>query len=387
VNEKTAENLFLFIAKAFNFPCAVCLACVRTTASDNYFLLFCTSRARAYLFIFKIFNYLERAQSRCLCGSKSLITPFTTVITPFTTVIYAFYYGYLRLLLRFALYVRLDLTGAYMACTLGNIRGDDMAKKHNETLSEVRNHLVVKRNDLIQKSRHQMDLQEQKIILYMISKIKPSNMDFTEQVFSIAEFCRIIGADDDNGGNYEHIKKTLGKLLCRFVWVTSEDGSERSLRWVDKVVMNKRSGIVKLKIDDDLKPFLLDLQENFTQYSLIYTLAMRSQYSTRLYELLKSYQYKKYVIFDMDELRRLLFAERWQRGNDMKRKVLDIAVKEINKLGDISVTYELIKEGRKFSEVRFDITQKDVCGRLSAWARISEVIDGQMTLEGQEVRK
>jgi plasmid replication initiation protein len=249
-----------------------------------------------------------------------------------------------------------------------------MANKHKETLSEVRNHLVVKRNDLIQKSRHQMDLQEQKIILYMISKIKPSDKDFSEQIFSVAEFCKVIGADGDSGGNYAYIKKTLKSLRDRSIWVTLDDGSETTLAWINSVTINPRSGIVRLTLDDKMKPYLLDLQENFTQYSLLYTLAMRSQYSTRLYELLKSYQFKKYVIFDIDELRQLLFAERWQRGNDMKRKVLDIAVKEINKLADIWVTYELVKEGRKFTEVRFDIVQKDGSERLSSWARISEDI-------------
>lgn len=249
-----------------------------------------------------------------------------------------------------------------------------MARKQ-ETLSEVRDYLIVKRNDLIQKSRHHMDLQEQKIIMYMISKIRPSEMNFTEQIFSIAEFCRIIGADYDSGGNYEHIKKTLGKLLSRFVWVTSEDGSERSLRWVDKVVMSKRSGIVKLKIDEDLKPYLLDLQENFTRYNLVYTLAMKSQYSTRLYELLKSYQYKKCVIFDIEELKRLLFAETYKDGKDFRKRVIDIAVREINKLADIGITHEFIKEGRKFAEVRFDIRQKDIGQRMGAWSSIEDVID------------
>jgi plasmid replication initiation protein len=169
-------------------------------------------------------------------------------------------------------------------------KGDeDMARKQ-ETLSEVRDYLVVKRNDLIQKSRHQMDLQEQKIILYMISKIKPNDKDFKEQVFSVADFCKVCGLDSDNGGNYAYIKKTLGKLRSRYVWVTLDDGSETTLGWVNKVTMNARSGLIKIQFDNDLKPYLLDLQESFTQYNLIYTLAMKSQYSTRLYELLKSYQ-------------------------------------------------------------------------------------------------
>ncbi|MCL1882954.1 MAG: replication initiation protein [Defluviitaleaceae bacterium] len=249
-----------------------------------------------------------------------------------------------------------------------------MARKQ-ETLSEVRNHLVVKRNDLIQKSRHQLDLQEQKIIMYMISKIKPNDKEFMEQVFSIAEFCRLCGLDEDNGGNYAYIKNTLKNLSDRSIWVTLEDGSETIFRWLNDVTINKRSGFIKLKHDEKLKPYLLDLQENFTQYNLIYTLAMRSQYSTRLYELLKSYQYKKYVIFDIEELKRLLFAETYKHGKDFRKRVLDTAVREINKLADIWVTFELVKEGRKFSEVRFDITQKDVGERLSSWTRISEVID------------
>lgn len=249
-----------------------------------------------------------------------------------------------------------------------------MARKQ-ETLSEVRDHLVVKRNDLIQKSRHQLDLQEQKIILYMISKIKPSDKDFIEQNFSVAEFCKLCGLDENNGGNYAYIKNTLKTLSDKSIWVTLEDGSETIFRWLNDVTINKRSGFIKLKHDEKLKPYLLDLQENFTRYNLIYTLAMRSQYSTRLYELLKSYQYKKFVVFGIEDLKRLLFAETYTRGNNFKQRVLEIAMKEISKLTDISVTYELIKEGRKFTEVRFDITQKDVGGRLSAWARISEVID------------
>ena len=47
MNEKTAENVFLFIAKAFDFTCDVCLACVGTEYSDNYFCLI-RAPARAY---------------------------------------------------------------------------------------------------------------------------------------------------------------------------------------------------------------------------------------------------------------------------------------------------------------------------------------------------
>jgi plasmid replication initiation protein len=251
----------------------------------------------------------------------------------------------------------------------------DKKRLEAEKLSEARGHLIVKRNDLIQRSRHQMDLQEQKIILYMISKIKPKDKNFTVQMFSIAEFCRVCGLDDESGGNYAYIKKTLKSIRDRSIWVTLDDGSETTLAWINKVKIEDGSGLVELELDKDMKPYLLELQENFTQYELIYTLAMRSQYSVRLYELLKSYQYKGLVIFDITELKRLLFAETYNRGNDFKQRVLETAANEINKLTDIWVTYELVKIGRKFAEVEFRISQKDVGSRMVAHGSISNVIN------------
>ena len=253
----------------------------------------------------------------------------------------------------------------------------DRKRIEKEKLSEARGQLVVKRNDLIQKSRHRMDLQEQKIILYMISKIKPNDKNFTEQIFSIAEFCRVCGLDDDNGGNYAYIKKTLQSIRDKSIWVELEEGVETTLAWINKVNFEYRSGLVKLELDNDMKPFLLELKENFTQFELVYTLGMRSQYSVRLYELLKSYQYKKHVKFDIDELKKLLFAESkaYSRGNNFKQKVLDIATNEINKLTDILITYELLRVGRKFAEVEFRITQKNTGERINAWSNISEVLD------------
>jgi hypothetical protein len=43
------------------------------------------ARAHAYLNIY-IFNYLETPPAQCLCGVKSLITPFIAVTTPFIAV-------------------------------------------------------------------------------------------------------------------------------------------------------------------------------------------------------------------------------------------------------------------------------------------------------------
>jgi len=244
-----------------------------------------------------------------------------------------------------------------------------------KNLIEERSHMVVKRNDLIQKSRHQMNLQEQKIVMYMISKIKPNDKAFREQIFSITEFCQICGLDGDSGGNYAYIKNTFKSISDKSIWVKLDNGSEMLLRWFNSVIINEKNGSVQLMFDEKMKPYLLELKDNYTKYELIYTLTMRSKYSIRLYELFKSYLYRGQVIFEIDLLKCLLFAEKYERNNNFKQKVLDIAVREINELTDIWIKYDFIKVGRKFSEVNFTISQKDIGERLTAGAKIEKVIN------------
>lgn len=239
----------------------------------------------------------------------------------------------------------------------------------------MREYIVVKSNDLIQKSRFQLSLQEQKIILYLISKIKPDDLELKEHTFEIVDFCKVCGLDKSNGANYKYIKQTLKELRDKSVWVELENGAETTLAWIDSVTMNKNSGSVIVKINDMMKPYLLQLQERFTQYELLYTLAMKSQYSIRLYELLKSYEYQSQKIFDIDDLKKTLSAENYGRFPDFKRYVLDIAMREINELSDLNVDYGIIKEGLRYSKLEFSIKiKKDCLERSKTWENIEHII-------------
>jgi len=194
--------------------------------------------------------------------------------------------------------------------------------KDERKITEIRNYKVVKANELIQKSRYNLQVQEQKIILYLISKIKPENMDLKEHLFEIKDFCKICGLDDTSGANYKYIKQTLKDLRDKSIWLKLENGAETTLAWIDKVTIFENSGTVIVKIDDMMKPYLLQLKEHFTQYELLYTLGMKSQYSIRLYELLKSYEFQHEKLFEIEELKIRLSAETYNRFPDFKRRVL-----------------------------------------------------------------
>jgi plasmid replication initiation protein len=244
-----------------------------------------------------------------------------------------------------------------------------------QEVQDMRTYKVVKSNDLVQKARFSLSAQEQKIILYIISTLKPDNTIFPTFTFKISDFCRICGLNS-SGANYNYIRQALKKLRDKSIWIPLENGEEGTFAWFDAVRLSAKTGTVTVTLSSSMAPYLLQLKEHFTNYELIYTLAMKSQYSIRLYEILKSYEFKKQKIFYLDFLKENLSAENYKTYSAFKQNVLDICMKEINNFSDINVKFEGIKEGRKIVKIKFSIgLKKNVKDRLKTWENISQVID------------
>jgi plasmid replication initiation protein len=253
-----------------------------------------------------------------------------------------------------------------------------MAEKKVNT---ARQQMVVQGNDFIRHARNQMSAQELDMIYFWISKIKPTDTDFMRLTFTVAEFCEICGIDGKNGKNYRDVKAVVKSIADKSAWVETKKGVEELIRWVDTSKIEHDSGTMTVVLSQSLKPFLIQLIErgNYTQAEIINFLALRSRYSKRLYEILKSYQRKGYAFimqeFDMDELKKLLAAEKYIRYPDFKRKVLDIALREINEFTDSYITFEVIKTGRKYTGVKFGIQRKQPLERFNSYVLAEKRLD------------
>lgn len=240
-----------------------------------------------------------------------------------------------------------------------------MAKEESFDVEKKKGYLVVKANELIQKNRFELTLTEQKTVAYICSMIQPIQTEESgfqlEYEFRIREYCRMCGIDYDNGKNYQDVKATLKKLRDKSMWLTLPDGSETTVGWLAKATTNKRSGIAHIKLDEDMVPYLFDLKQKFTQYQLYNVLGMKSAFSVRIYELMKSYSFRHTITFEIEELKRLLMVENvksYNRFPDFRRRVLEKAQEEINELTDINMSFEPIKAGRKVTSIRFIIDEK-----------------------------
>jgi len=255
-----------------------------------------------------------------------------------------------------------------------------MNLKEKKEIKSRREFNVVKANELIQNSRFNLSVQEQKIILYLISKIKPDDNELKDQLFNIKEFCQICGIDDNNGKNYRDLKQTIQNLHDKSLWINIDEKTEILFSWISSAAIEKDDGNIEISLNQKMKPYFLQLREKFTQYELIYTLGMKSQYSIRIYELLKSYENMHRKIFNIDELKRKLMCEKesYINFNNFKVKVLNIALKEINKLTDIFIEFETIKKGKKITQIEFIIkSKKEITERLKAFSEIEKLLDNK----------
>lgn len=270
-----------------------------------------------------------------------------------------------------------------------------MVDNEKKEILKAREYIVKKSNQMVQKSRYNFSVQEQKTIAYICSKIKQTNYTDKslspfqlEYEFSISDYCKVCGIQSDGGRQYEEMKSTLKGLSDKSMWLQQENGSEVLVRWLAKAITDKGDGKVIIKIDEDLAPYLFDLKSRFLSYGLKNILNMKSQYSIRLYELLKSYHDLKIGqtdhrdpfekkknpkmitwILDLDELKRLLMVENQKSYNnfaEFKRRVLEPAEKEINELTDINISYEPIHKGKKVVKIQFSIIDKKTKERLRA---------------------
>ena len=258
--------------------------------------------------------------------------------------------------------------------------------EQTEAVKKVRDMRVYKSDDMVQKGRHKLTIQEQRCVLYAISKIQPKDTAFKEYVFDIQLFYDACGIQNES---YTELKSILVGLKSKCWWIPLKDDTdtESAVSWFSTVRTNKKTGKVTIKFHEDMMPYLLEVTADgkfYTSYYLRFVLPMNCQYAPRLYELLKSYQKNNWEwFFEIDELKKKLGCEHYKDFKDFRKRVLEPAVEEINKYTDLNVKPIFKKEGRggKVVRVEFLMAKKSVPKLQEAIYEGNIVLDGQMNVE------
>lgn len=212
--------------------------------------------------------------------------------------------------------------------------------------------LITKTNDLINASYH-LSVQETRLMGLMCSQIHPDDADFQKYTVDISEFLDLLEIKDT--AYYTKVKKITRSLLSRVLTIKQPDGLLQ-VTWLSSAKYLDGQGVVQLCFDPEMKPYLLQLKDQFTSYRLANVLELSSQYAYRIYEMLKQYQVAGRRIIEIEDLRWSLdIKSSFKRWSDLKRYVLDIAEREINEKTDIKISWKPLKTGRKITALDFKI--------------------------------
>ena len=153
----------------------------------------------------------------------------------------------------------------------------------------------------------------------------------------------------------------------------------RKARWVQEIGYVKGEGVVTLSFTKGLIQLAGKLKGSFSRYHLEQKAPLTSIYAHRLYEMMMQWRGSKNVPYlTYCELRNRfdIADDEYNRVANFKARVLDPAVKQINELTDIIVSYEQYKQGRRIEgfifKFKFKDTKKDTGTSTSKDTKPSE---------------
>jgi len=230
--------------------------------------------------------------------------------------------------------------------------------------------LIVKENRLITAKYHLTPTQI-KFISFLTSRIERDDKDFYTYTFKVNDVLNIL---DIQRSNYKLLRDSLRILMTKYIVIEDNNNNISETTFLSYFKIRKKDDLIEVRFDSSLKPFLLELKDKFTKLSLSKILEFNSQYTIRMYEILESKIniYEKYknknlleFQFNLNELKEILLGEyidgkieipkSYNKYNNFKRKVLDVAYRELKEKGDYYFEYAPIKKGRAYSDIKFKI--------------------------------
>jgi plasmid replication initiation protein len=224
--------------------------------------------------------------------------------------------------------------------------------------------LVVKTNQL-NSALQNLSLPEIRIVQLAIVDARETNTGLsTDKPLRIdaLRYAEMFETTRQNG--YKRMKEAEETLFNRRFSYIDDKGKVIKSRWIQQVRYLDDEGAIELVFTLAVVNGISRIdgaEDFFTSYLLEQTASMDSIYSVRLYELLVQWKAAKQTpMFALEKFRDQLGVgiEEYKAMNDFKKRVLLVAIDEINEKSDIKISYEQVKKGRKIIGFTFTVHEK-----------------------------
>jgi plasmid replication initiation protein len=219
-----------------------------------------------------------------------------------------------------------------------------IAKIKTMDVVKIKNNLVVSSNDLVH-AKYDLTLWQKRVFVYSISQLEKEDKRFESIKMPISDIIKFFKGSDG--------VKTYNAIL----------EAPKNLDKTIEIPYVTDKGFLRYGfVNNDLIPHLLDLKEKFLKYDIANVIELQSTYSFRMFEILKSYEYRKTIELEIDYLRKILeVTTKYTSYKDFRIYIIDKAQQDLGDYCDISFTYEERKaaKGKKIESLVFHIQSNE----------------------------
>ena len=224
--------------------------------------------------------------------------------------------------------------------------------------------LIVKDNALMNAS-YNLALVEQRLILLAIIEARETGKGINaNDPLTVHASSYINQFNVERHTAYQALKDACKDLFARqFSYQEKRERGRINItsRWVSQIGYMDDTATVEIIFAPAVVPLITRLEEQFTQYDIEQISELSSAYAVRLYELLICWRSTgKTPIIDLTEFRKRLgvLDTEYTRTDNLKMRVIEQSLKQINEHTDITAAYEQHKKGRLITGFSFKFKQK-----------------------------
>lgn len=228
-------------------------------------------------------------------------------------------------------------------------------------MDKKKNELIIQSNKVIEAS-YKLTLQEKRLICILLTKINIYDEDFKPYEFSVNEIAELLEIPTSN--LYRDLMPITRDLMSKVLSIREKE-TLLQVNWFSSVEYLTGQGKMILEFSPKLKPYLLQLKNNFTMTQLNNIISLNSFYTVRIYELLKQYENigeREIGILKLREILGIKDLKAYDIYNNFKQRILTSSVKEINEKSDLFIEFEERKQSRKVFSIIFKIYKKQTSG-------------------------
>jgi hypothetical protein len=221
--------------------------------------------------------------------------------------------------------------------------------------------VVVQHNALVN-ARFDMSTVEMRLFMAMLSRIGRHDSEFREMSIPLTEIVALSGRRPSSK-DYQQVAGMCDQLVSRILHIERPSSGRRDRRAAtpdfDKIPLmayakyRGEEGALRVRFNDEVMPYLLQLHQNFTKAQVVQLLKLKSPHSYRIYWLLKEYATFGSRTVGVEELKSLLTLDgQYKQFPLFRLRVLDRAQQELSQT-DLPFEYELLREGKGVAQIRF----------------------------------